>query len=287
MKPSSTIARLNRLAEETLDTAFATVVYLVVDPAVGQGRVTSAGHPPPVVAYPDGRVELLEDGRGLPLGAGPESVYRQEVFDLPHGTVVLLYTDGLVERRDRSLDDGFEQLTRVVRAAPKDPDGLVERVLQELVGDGERGDDVALLAIRLLAVAPQPLHLRIPADLGSLEIVRDALRIWLDPLPVPDDDKSDVVLATWEACANAVEHADSPSGALVDVFADVVDSSIRVRVQDSGTWAHPIVRSDRGLGLRLMHAVMTAVRVDTNEVGTSVWVEKALAPTDSASDTPS
>ena len=280
MKPSSTIAQLNRLAEETFDTAFATVVYLIVDPAARVGRVTSAGHPPPIVAYADGRVELLDEGRGLPLGAGPESMYRHEVFALPQGSVVLLYTDGLVERRDRSLDDGFEQLVGAVRAAPKDPELLVDRVLEDLVGDSERGDDIAILAIRLLAVAPQPLHLSIPADLGSLEIVRDALRVWLDPLPLADDDRNDVVLATWEACANAVEHAESPRGALVDVFAELVDSSVRVRVEDSGTWAPPVTRSDRGLGLRLMHAVMTAVRVESNVGGTSVRIEKALAPTD-------
>ena len=69
MKPSSTIGRLDRLAEEVLETAFATVVYAVVDPRALVCRYTSAGHPPPL-ALADGRVELLEGGRGLPLGTG-------------------------------------------------------------------------------------------------------------------------------------------------------------------------------------------------------------------------
>ena len=73
LKPSSTLARLNRLANDVLDTAFATVVYLVLDPANGVCRLASAGHPPPIVAYPDGRIELLEGGRGLPLGTGLRS----------------------------------------------------------------------------------------------------------------------------------------------------------------------------------------------------------------------
>ena len=276
MKPSSTIARLNRLAEETFETAFATVAYLVLDPAAGVCRIACAGHPPPLVAYPDGRVELLESGRGLPLGAGPDSTYRQEVVALPHGAVLLLYTDGLVERRARSIDDGLDELRRVVQASPKDPERLVEHVLHELVGDGERGDDIAILAVRLLAVAPQPLHLRVPANLGSLEIVREALRIWLDPAPLEVDDAHDVVLATWEACANAVEHAQSPRDEFIDVFAEVVDSSVLIRVEDSGRWVPPVERMNRGLGLKLMHAAMTTVRFDSSAAGTSVRIEKAL-----------
>jgi hypothetical protein len=109
LKPPSTLARLNRLANDVLDTAFATVVYLALDPATGVCRLASAGHPPPIVAYPDGRIELLEGGRGLPLGTGLAAKYRQATVELPAGTVILLYTDGLVERRGQSIDDGFER----------------------------------------------------------------------------------------------------------------------------------------------------------------------------------
>ncbi|MGH3134486.1 MAG: GAF domain-containing protein, partial [Gaiellaceae bacterium] len=69
MKPSSTLARLNRLADEVVETAFATIVYVVIDPVTQVCRLTSAGHPPPLVVLPDRSVHLLEGGRGLPLGA--------------------------------------------------------------------------------------------------------------------------------------------------------------------------------------------------------------------------
>ena len=82
LKPSSALARLDRLGDETREAAAATV-YAVVDPRNGVFRFSSAGHPPPVVAYPDGRVELLEDGRGLPLGTGMRPQYRQAVAELP------------------------------------------------------------------------------------------------------------------------------------------------------------------------------------------------------------
>ena len=83
LKPSSAIARLNRLADESFETPFATVVYVVIDPMRGVCRYTSAGHPPPVAAYPDGRVEFLDGARSLPLGAAPDTHYRQEVLELP------------------------------------------------------------------------------------------------------------------------------------------------------------------------------------------------------------
>jgi serine phosphatase RsbU (regulator of sigma subunit)/anti-sigma regulatory factor (Ser/Thr protein kinase) len=286
MKPSSTVARLNRIAEEILDTAFATVVYAIADPEARVCRFTSAGHPPPLVAYADGRVELLEDGRGLPLGAGSDGSYPQGVVEVPDGTVLLLYTDGLVERRDRTIDDGLEQLVSAVETGPKDPEGLLEHVLSQLVGDGERGDDTAVLAVRFLSVAPRPLHLRVPADLGSLAFVRDALRSWLDPAPLRVEDAHDVVLAAWEACANAIEHAEAPAEAFVEVSAELDDTCVRIRVQDTGRWVPPVDRSHRGLGLRLMRAT-TAVTLDTGDRGTSVAIEKALVVTGDGVPAPS
>ena len=112
LKPSSALARLNRLAETALDTSFATVAYLVLDPETGVCRAASAGHPPPLVAFPDGRVEFLERARGLPLGTGIDSKYRQQTIELPAGAIVVLYTDGLVERRGRSIDDGPRRTAR-------------------------------------------------------------------------------------------------------------------------------------------------------------------------------
>ena len=110
LKPSSVLVRLNRLADEVLDTSFATLAYLALEPDTGVCRLSSAGHPPPVVAYPDGRVELIESARGLPLGTGLRATYRQQMLELPAGSVVVLYTDGLIERRGRSIDEGLQKL---------------------------------------------------------------------------------------------------------------------------------------------------------------------------------
>jgi serine phosphatase RsbU (regulator of sigma subunit)/anti-sigma regulatory factor (Ser/Thr protein kinase) len=280
MKPSSTIARLNRLAEAVVETAFATIVYVVVDPEARVARVTAAGHPPPLVLRPDGTATLVEGGRGLPLGAGPDTTYNHAVVDLPVGTVLLLYTDGLIERRGRPIDEGLEELRRAAADGPSEPEELVEHILERLVGEAERGDDIALLAVRLLAVAPSPLRLRVPSTTGSLDLVRDAVRTWLSGAPMQRGDANDVVLAVWEACANAIEHALDPREEFVEIRAELVDSRVRITVEDTGRWTPPSERDDRGLGLQLIRASMSSVDVEPGEAGTRVTFEKALAGTE-------
>ena len=275
LKPSSALARLDRLGDETLESAFATVVYAVVDPRKGVFRFSSAGHPPPVVAYPDGRVELLEDGRGLPLGTGMRPQYRQAVVELPAGGVLVLYSDGLVERRGQSIDDGFERLVAAVREAPKDPERLLEHILDRVVGDAPRTDDIALLAARLLPVAPQPLELRLPTTIDALYVVRDALRTWTDGAPLSRSECEGLVLAAWEASANAIEHAVTPAGGTLLVRAALGGSTIRVSVEDNGRWVPPTDRPGRGFGLQLMRSLTSSVEIvpGSDERGTRVTIE--------------
>ena len=152
----------------------------------------------------------------------------------------------------------------------------MEHLLQQLVGTRERGDDIALLAVRLLAVAPQPFHLRLPSDISSLDVVRDTMRSWLSGAPVSGADAHDVVLAVWEACANAIEHAMNPREDTLEVRAELTDEELRIAIDDTGTWAPPVERPNRGFGLRLMEAAMT-VEIAPASTGTRVTLEKSLA----------
>jgi serine phosphatase RsbU (regulator of sigma subunit)/anti-sigma regulatory factor (Ser/Thr protein kinase) len=276
LKPSSAIARLNRLCMDVLDAAFATVVYMTVDPTSGACRISSAGHPPPLVAYPDGRVELLEGARGLPLGTAADAKYRQQTIDLPAGSVLLLYTDGLVERRGASIDDGLAAVRSAVERAPSDPDRLLDHIIDALVGGREREDDIAILAARLLPVAPRPLDLTIRSDVGSMGLVRDAMRMWLSGTTLDRTTTEGVVLATWEACANAVEHAVAPTQDVVHVRADTYDSRLRVVIEDSGGWSPPSETTERGFGLRLIEALVSSAAVTHNAPGTTVVLEQTL-----------
>ena len=164
--------------------------------------------------------------------------------ELPHGAVLVFYTDGLIERRGRSLDEGFERLRAAVATGPS-TDRLAAHVLDHLIGDDDRGDDVALLVARLLPVAPRSLDLRLDGGDASLRNAREALRLWLATAPVGEMDAHDIVLAAWEASANASEHSLSDSGFRLQ--AQLVDDGLRIVVEDSGTWMPP-PRAPTGAG---------------------------------------
>ncbi len=258
MKPSSTLTRLNRLAEEIMETAFATVVYVVVDPDARVCRYSSAGHPPPLVLFPDRTIEFLEGGRGLPLGAGTDTRYTQEIVELPVGTTIVLYSDGLVERRGESIDEGLERLRSAVLAGPREPELLVEHLLQQLVGTRERGDDIALLAVRLLAVAPQPLHLRLPSDISSLDVVRDThaeLAHRRSGKRTGSPRCRPGRMGSVRECDRAC--GEPPRGHVGSVEPSSPTQELRIAVDDTGTWSPPVDRPNRGFGLRLMEAAMT------------------------------
>jgi serine phosphatase RsbU (regulator of sigma subunit)/anti-sigma regulatory factor (Ser/Thr protein kinase) len=276
LKPASTLARLSRLTEEVIETSFATLVYAELDPETGVCRYASAGHPPPLAVFLDGRVEYLEGGRGLPLGTGMASRYRQGVLEVPHGGVLLFYTDGLIERRGRSLDEGLERLRAAAASGPRDPERLIDHVLEHLIGEAARRDDVALLAARLLPVAPRRLDLRLERGDASLRHSREALRLWLAGASPSEMEAHDIVLAVWEACANASEHGVSDSG--FRLRAELIHGSVKVVVDDGGAWVPPSDRSDRGRGLELMRSLMSSVEIEPGDRGTRVILEKRLVP---------
>ncbi|HEU0336251.1 MAG TPA: GAF domain-containing protein [Gaiellaceae bacterium] len=276
LRPSSAVTRLNRLLDSVSDAPFATLAYLTVDPRRGICRYTVAGHPPPLLALPDGTVEFLDGARSLPLGVGADVQFQQDVLQLEPGAVVVLYTDGLVERRDSSLDDGLERLRDAVARAPRDPEQLVEAVIADCLGDQDRGDDVAVLVMRLSERPVADLELRLPADPASLVVVRAELREWLALTPATEAEASDVVLAAWEACANAVEHAQLPNASTFALEASSIGRSVFLRVRDSGRWRTEEERPDRGLGLVLMRSLMDRLQVVPGERGTVVTMERRV-----------
>lgn len=147
--PAEVMLRLSQLSGELPGDQFATLVHLLVDPATGDCEYANAGHPTPLLRSADGEVRWLEGGSSVPVGT-VDTPARAEgaATSLAPGETLLLYTDGLVERRDRPLGEGLELLERAVREAPADLDQLLEHVLERLEV-GRREDDVALLGLAL------------------------------------------------------------------------------------------------------------------------------------------
>jgi serine phosphatase RsbU (regulator of sigma subunit) len=146
--PAELLSRLDRFVEQVEATRTATIAYGELDLDTGRLRYACAGHPPPVLLTRDG-AHLLWNGRSTPLGTYPQLDSRSEAaLRLGLGDRLLLYTDGLVERRDRTLDEEFSALARAADGARREPlaDGV--RTVAETMLRDERGrDDVCLLLL--------------------------------------------------------------------------------------------------------------------------------------------
>ncbi len=146
--PADVLDRLDRKMHHFEPGALATVLYAVVDPVLDRVRIASAGHLPPVVAGPGEAGSLVDMAGGLMIGVDPRARRQVTTVKIAHGAVLCLYTDGLVERRERPLDEGLARLCGVVVAKP--PEEVCASVMGALVGGVPARDDVALLTLRRL-----------------------------------------------------------------------------------------------------------------------------------------
>ncbi|MEV7084100.1 GAF domain-containing SpoIIE family protein phosphatase, partial [Streptomyces sp. NPDC093516] len=144
--PQEVITHTNRLLAELEADAFATCCYIELDPRTGRALAVRAGHPPPLLRRPDGRAETLDLAGGVMLGVQPDAVYPVTALTLEPGSVLVLYTDGLVERPGSDIEAGIDRVRGCLSDTPADS---VEHLADRLVGTArrarERPDDVALL----------------------------------------------------------------------------------------------------------------------------------------------
>ncbi|MCF6507927.1 hypothetical protein E9549_11005 [Blastococcus sp. MG754426] len=146
--PSQVLAALDRFADMVPGAAVSTVFCAVVDPATGALRYSSAGHPPAVLVDADGRTSLLRDADSLPLAVVDELHRPEAEAVLPAGSTLLLYTDGLVERRDEAMDEGIERAAAaLVEGRHLAPAELTALLTERLLGDAP-DDDVAFVVVR-------------------------------------------------------------------------------------------------------------------------------------------
>jgi serine phosphatase RsbU (regulator of sigma subunit) len=146
--PAQVLSALDTFAGSVTGAFCSTVLCAVVDPASGRLRYSSAGHVPAVLADGTGVPRLLEDAGGLPLAVDPGRMRPEAELELASGSTLLLYTDGLVERRTELLDDGIVRAVEVLgRRCGLPPEELVQALTRELL-TGTREDDVALLVYR-------------------------------------------------------------------------------------------------------------------------------------------
>jgi GAF domain-containing protein/PAS domain-containing protein len=147
--PGDVLGRTNRLLVDLDPGRFASCLYVHLDLARQAACLASAGHPPAILRHADGRTEVLRAPPGLLLGIEREADYTAVEFPVHPGCVLVLYTDGLVERPGTDLDDAITELAeRVTRFEPGDPDAFADALIQHA---SDYADDLALLILRLTA----------------------------------------------------------------------------------------------------------------------------------------
>ncbi len=145
--PGAVLELVNHFMRTVLPDESATVCLMTLDPATGRVRMASAGHLPPLLRGPDGSVRFLAPGGPL-LGLNAPRPASDPEFELPVGGTLVLYTDGLIERRDADIDVGLASLARAAETVEPDLDEFCRRLLVQLSGPAEQADDIAVVALR-------------------------------------------------------------------------------------------------------------------------------------------
>ena len=268
--PSAALGGLDRFAERLPDAQCTTAFCAVLNPSTGELIYSSAGHTPPVVVENDGTMRILDGGRSIPLGIRVEHSRPEAHEILPARATLLLYTDGLVERRRQPLEQGIESAANVVQSGGASSlEDLATDLMSGLAPSGGYQDDVAFLLYR----QPAPLDLKIPADIRHLAPTRSALREWLTRAGASPTEIQGILVAAGEALANAIEHGHRDSaGGNVSLRANVLVDRVQLTIVDTGSWKTPVPdpKARRGRGTTLMRGLMHHVEIHPGDTGTTV-----------------
>ena len=274
--PRAVLRQLGNLVDSLLDAEMATVVYAVYERDTGTLTYSSAGHPPPLLLSAEGEAAYLTQARSAPLGI-PDLTFSEATVTLEPGSVLLLYTDGLVERRGVSIDEGLEALAQAARdaAQSKDLEELTSRILDAMHKGEALQDDTALLTMQVTAARTAGFTFSGPAEPESLTELRHSFSRWLSGKGASREELQDLVLAVTEAAGNAVLHAYGPGEGTFEVEAGENNSLVSVGVTDQGRWRtrRPSIG---GRGLNLMRALVQSVQIHSDGTGTRVKLRRHL-----------
>jgi len=277
LPPAETLLRLDELMQElgVNEPHFATCVYAIYDSVDGTCEVASAGHLPPLLVHPDGTNEFLDVSPAPPLGIGASQMYSR-TLQIEDGSLLLMYTDGLVEKRTEDIDQGLAGLRAMFGpGSPQQPlEDLCRTALADVYDDHQR-DDIAILLARLHRISPDRhvswnLAPKLTAARRARSLIRRPLRQWglADLTPVAE-------LVVSELVTNAVRYAQSKiSLRLVfegGLFCEVLDDSAALpRLR------HAAEDDERGRGLLVVSQMAQRWGTRRTGAGKVVWCELAV-----------
>jgi PAS domain S-box-containing protein len=272
-RPGEVLERLDGFIASTGVTDFATVCYGVLDPMTGVFEYASAGHPPIMLVAPDAPPRVLADAQSPPLFGDDGQLRAHARLVLDPGSLLVLFSDGLIERRGEIVTDGLDRLMAVGASLAGVPTAQVcDRLVADMGAEGAHDDDIAVLAVRFKPNTREPFQLTFRADSSELRTLRASLRAWLEERSCPALTQDAVIVATNEACSNAIEHA--YRGRLagdVTVLVEQAEGELAVTVRDYGRFM-PMSESpaNRGRGTMIMEKLTAGFNRDSDRAGTTV-----------------
>ena len=257
-----------------------TLACISLDPYTGELDYACAGHPPPLLLDREsGELIRLDRASSPPLGvADPADIIEARV-QLPRRAALAMYTDGLIERRGENIDQGIDLLGRVIAAETNlTPDRVVTRVSEAI---GAPSDDVALMLVSFDAQRTG-FEVELPAHPEHLPGVRRRLRGWLSRRALDEQQIDDTILAVSEACNNAIEHAYRETEGAISVSIREEADTLRIVVEDHGSWREERPSDERGRGIMLMRNLTDSAEIESTPHGTRVTLAQRLRPPQAA-----
>ncbi|WP_327406856.1 SpoIIE family protein phosphatase [Streptomyces sp. NBC_01288] len=282
LPPDEIMSHLNELVAGMGEESYVTCLYALYDSTTQICSIAGAGHPPPAVVHPDGTVHFPELSADPPLGAA-EPPFETVELKVPEGSLLVLYTDGLVESSKREMDEGMADLARLLSTAIRTESGA-EADLEDLCDTLTAGllpaehptaDDAALLVARLHAltsdkIASWPLPQDPRAAGQARRHVREQLRTWgLEDLTPTTE------LLASELVGNVVRHAKGPVSLRLlhgaELICEVFDGSLTMPRIRRATET-----DEGGRGLQLVTALSQRWGTRYTPTGKCIWTEQTL-----------
>jgi anti-sigma regulatory factor (Ser/Thr protein kinase) len=272
-------ALVDRLAEDPDDSGVgsgvvgATCLYAVYDPVSRHCTLASAGHPLPALVLPDGTVEFPDVPAGPPLGLGGLP-FQTIDLEIPEGSELVLYSDGLIEDRDRDIDVGLSQLRHALAQPSRPPEETCDAVLKALLPPRPQ-DDVALLVARLHTLDDDRVAVwDVPADPAHLSRLRGKVTEQLNDWDLQELAFSTELLAT-ELVTNAIRHAAGPIQVRLlrdrTLICEVSDGSSTAPRMRQAAWT-----DEDGRGLFLISQLAAHWGTRYTNTGKVLWAEQPL-----------
>jgi serine phosphatase RsbU (regulator of sigma subunit)/anti-sigma regulatory factor (Ser/Thr protein kinase) len=253
----------------------ATCLYAVYNPVTRLCTLARAGHPPPALVLPDGSVELVDVPAGPPLGVGGQPFETLEV-ELPEGSLLALYTDGLVESRDRDIDEGLDEFRRQLAGPHASLEDTCDAVLAAMLPNTPT-DDVALLLARTRGLdARHVATWDFAADPVTVPQAREHVAAQLSEWGL-EESAFTAELVVSELVTNAVTHASGPIRLRL-----ILESTLICEVSDSSNTFPHMRRAhtfdEGGRGLLLVSRLSRRWGTRPTTAGKVIWADQTIPP---------